>query len=234
MTKPLLVLVLLIQSICLPSLVCGQIKLEISPSSVLGTGNATTFDIILSPTAGETFDALTLAFAVGDGGTVTGNLQDDDNLLITDFQPGSIFDGTDFSPVITTGGVGESAILVDFNRAAGNTANIPANGVLASITLDTSTADRSTVFVLNLNPLSATNVFDDGAPVAFVAEPAQLEFAPTLLGDCNFDRVVNFLDITPFIAKLSLGEFVEEADINQDGTLNFLDISPFVTILSGN
>ena len=57
---------------------------------------------------------------------------------------------------------------------------------------------------------------------------------PVLLGDCNFDGIVNFLDISPFIGILSAGSFLEEADVNQDGVVNFLDISPFIGILSGN
>ena len=48
----------------------------------------------------------------------------------------------------------------------------------------------------------------------------------------NQDEIVNFLDISPFIALLSQGEFQVEADINEDGTVNFLDISPFIQLLS--
>ena len=55
-----------------------------------------------------------------------------------------------------------------------------------------------------------------------------------LLGDVNTDDVVNFLDISPFIAILSAGDFQEEADVNQDGIVNFLDIAPFIGILSGS
>jgi hypothetical protein len=55
-----------------------------------------------------------------------------------------------------------------------------------------------------------------------------------LLGDCNFDGFVNFLDISPFIANLTSGIYVDQADCNEDGFVNFLDISPFIGILSGN
>jgi len=54
-----------------------------------------------------------------------------------------------------------------------------------------------------------------------------------LLGDVNQDGVVDFLDISPFIALLSTGEFLTEADVNQDEAVDFLDISPFIEILSG-
>ena len=53
-----------------------------------------------------------------------------------------------------------------------------------------------------------------------------------LLGDCNLDGAVNFLDITPFISHLTVGEYFEQADVNQDGNVNFLDISPFIRLLS--
>ena len=56
----------------------------------------------------------------------------------------------------------------------------------------------------------------------------------TILGDCNQDGAVNFLDITPFVGILSSGSFLEEADVNQDGIVNFLDITPFIGILAGN
>ena len=56
---------------------------------------------------------------------------------------------------------------------------------------------------------------------------------PILLGDVNLDGAVDFLDISPFIMALSMGEFQDEADCNEDGMVDFLDISPFIAILSG-
>ena len=53
----------------------------------------------------------------------------------------------------------------------------------------------------------------------------------TLLGDCNLDGVVDFLDISTFISFLSVG-YQAQADINDDGIVNFLDISPFIALLS--
>ncbi len=55
-----------------------------------------------------------------------------------------------------------------------------------------------------------------------------------LLGDCNQDGVVNFLDIAQFISSLTTGTVLAESDINQDGLVNFLDIAPFILILSSN
>ena len=56
-----------------------------------------------------------------------------------------------------------------------------------------------------------------------------------LLGDVNRDRVVNFLDIAPFIQALSFSPngFRAEGDLNKDGIINFLDISPFIQALTG-
>ena len=56
--------------------------------------------------------------------------------------------------------------------------------------------------------------------------------SPVLLGDCNLDGAINFLDITPFIAALATSNFLPEADTNQSGAVDFLDISPFINILS--
>ena len=52
-----------------------------------------------------------------------------------------------------------------------------------------------------------------------------------LLGDCNLDGVVNFLDVVPFVSILTVGDYLAQADTNQDGVVNFLDISPFVVLL---
>jgi len=57
---------------------------------------------------------------------------------------------------------------------------------------------------------------------------------PILLGDVNLDGDVNFLDISPFIDRLTTGEFQAEADVNQDGVVDFLDISAFIIILSNS
>jgi len=53
-----------------------------------------------------------------------------------------------------------------------------------------------------------------------------------LLGDCNRDGIVNFLDISPFITILSGGDYLGQADVNEDGAVDFLDISPFIVLLS--
>ena len=54
-----------------------------------------------------------------------------------------------------------------------------------------------------------------------------------ILGDCDQDGDVDFLDIAPFIEILSTAAILAEADCNLDGDVNFLDIAPFIVILTG-
>ena len=54
----------------------------------------------------------------------------------------------------------------------------------------------------------------------------------TILGDCNLDGIVDFLDIQHFIAILSFATFFEQADCNEDGIVDFLDVGPFIAILA--
>jgi len=53
------------------------------------------------------------------------------------------------------------------------------------------------------------------------------------LGDVNLDGVVNALDISGFISRLTTGSYQFEADVNQDGAVNALDISGFISCLTG-
>ena len=73
---------------------------------------------------------------------------------------------------------------------------------------------------------------NDGVPTGPVAFSIVIvEVEPPLLGDLNQNGEVNFLDIAPFIQRLTTGTFQVEADINQNGEVNFADISPFIEIL---
>ena len=76
-------------------------------------------------------------------------------------------------------------------------------------------ADGTNDFTITIPPVP-----DDGNP-PFV-----------LRGDVNLDGIVNFLDIAPFILRLSEMENQAEADLNEDGMVNFLDISPFIQALT--
>ena len=61
------------------------------------------------------------------------------------------------------------------------------------------------------------------------------DFDPgVLLGDANCSGSIDFLDIAPFIAILTAGDFKAEADINGSGAVDFLDIAPFIAILTAN
>ena len=86
----------------------------------------------------------------------------------------------------------------------------------------------------NLNPNSGGPLGEvpfPGAGILIVIESVTV--SPTfVLADVNDDRIVNFLDIAPFIAVLSSGDFQNAADINRDGIVSFLDISPFIGVLS--
>ncbi len=64
-------------------------------------------------------------------------------------------------------------------------------------------------------------------PINVIANPG------VLLGDVNLDGVVNFLDISAFIAVLASESNQAEADCDENGIVNFLDIAPFIAILSG-
>jgi hypothetical protein len=52
-----------------------------------------------------------------------------------------------------------------------------------------------------------------------------------LRGDVNLDGLVNALDISGFVSRLTTNTFQAEADINQDSLVNALDISGFVTCI---
>ena len=55
---------------------------------------------------------------------------------------------------------------------------------------------------------------------------------PPLLGDADLNGTLNFGDIPAYIAVLQSGIFLDEADINRDGVVDFFDISGFVAVLS--
>ena len=56
---------------------------------------------------------------------------------------------------------------------------------------------------------------------------------PVLCGDVDLSGVVDFSDISPFIAVLSAGAFQAEADCDESGAVDFSDIAPFIAALSG-
>ncbi len=58
-----------------------------------------------------------------------------------------------------------------------------------------------------------------------------------ILGDVNFDEVINILDIVALVNHIigtSLLDFEESGDMNEDGTINILDIVQIVNVIMGN
>ena len=56
-------------------------------------------------------------------------------------------------------------------------------------------------------------------------------YVANLLGDINYDGLLNILDLVG-ISNLILGdEFLSEGDMNQDGQLNILDIVSLVNLI---
>ena len=104
-------------------------------------------------------------------------------------------------------------------------------------------AGNSMVFVFQNQPMDtseriATSFDSDpnAAPILvidFTPPTDPVDPTPVLLGDVNLDSAVNFLDIAPFVARLTTNTFQAEADIDQNEIVNFLDIAPFVGLLSG-
>ena len=101
-------------------------------------------------------------------------------------------------------------------------ASVDAQGLLTRLTIDSSKLPEA-------YDASSVAVFDDGAGRVFLTG---LSSGSALLGDVNRDGVVDFLDISAFIAVLSVANFQEEADLDQNGMVNFLDISVFIQVLS--
>ena len=98
--------------------------------------------------------------------------------------------------------------LADLTIPANTEITFAVNGVLENATMGPTTSVRLETFTVEI-----------------------VNSAP-LLGDVNLDSVVNFGDISPFIAVLSASAFQAEADINGSGMVDFSDISPFITVLS--
>ena len=78
-----------------------------------------------------------------------------------------------------------------------------------------------------------TNLGDTGANVRIQEiTVSTVEVVDVMLGDASCDGQVDFLDIAPFIALLTSGQFKAQADVDESGTVDFLDIGPFIAILN--
>ena len=106
--------------------------------------------------------------------------------------------------------------IISSGSLNGSFANVVDGGTLP-------TADGSGQFTVNFGPGNSVVLSDFSVDII-------------THGDVNLDGVVNFLDISPFIIALTMGnmgEFQAQADCNDDGVVNFLDISPFIIALTG-
>ena len=85
-------------------------------------------------------------------------------------------------------------------------------------------------WTINDGPFNAMGiVFTEMVIVEFFVDP----FCDFPLGDINHDKVVNLLDVGPFVDALLTNTFLCEADVNLDGVVDLQDVGPFVELLVG-
>ena len=128
--------------------------------------------------------------------------------------------GISFKFSDTTGGAQLGRITVGYRN----------NGA-SPLPLVGATSDRNYRDGGNVGAISGAFGFSNDIGLAYAINASVND--DFLLGDANLDGEVSFLDISPFIATLSSGEFLDQADMDRNGEVNFLDISPFIAILSG-
>jgi len=121
---------------------------------------------------------------------------------------------------------GANSVLLDYNdEPTVSAVNGNNNGGVGQFVIGTFTAT------------SATETFSLSVPTGqggLQLNAIQVRDITTtfVLGDADMNGVVNILDITPFIAILSAGDFQLESDIDGNGIVNILDITPFIALLS--
>ena len=191
-------------------------------------------------------DGLTTQLNVFDGGSIgegffalSGSEVNINGGLIGDF-----FSARSDSVVNITG----CTFSFEFEARSGSAVNVfGSDFVLDGAPLDSLTVDQA--FTIVDRNVALSGVLVDGSDFSlqlnsvigqgdFFSSDATLTVtlvAPTvILGDCDLNGEVEFLDINPFIAVLSSNSFLEQADCNQDGVVDFLDIAAFIAILAGN
>lgn len=108
---------------------------------------------------------------------------------------------------------------------------------LAELSSSSNTFDpdinQDSAIIPNTNHVSVYTVIlaENGQDFGTLSHTVRLVPA-TLLGDCNLDGEVNFLDIAAFISILVSNDYLEQADLDQNESVDFLDISPFIDLLS--
>lgn len=153
-----------------------------------------------------------------------GNLTDDSNIVLTftglddgllyDVTGGGVFNNNNFDTVWTSGA---ATATTDSTSTTGG----------EFVTLSELATDGSGNLSVTVTR-NAVQIFFAGVTIEATAVNDNPDF---LLGDVSLDGSVNFLDISPFIAVLSAGQFQAEADIDGNGAVNFLDISGFIALL---
>ena len=192
---------------------------EITATDALGTPN--TFPVLW-----EGAERTLIILTDSSGSPISGRVND---VSGSGYAVGFYFDasfnsfGFIWNPEFTNG----VRLFEDWLEEESPGANLPFN----SINVDSIASGNGKLFFTVLSSIGefalVEMVFDVG--LGDVNQDGDVE-----LGDVNQDGDVNFLDISPFIAVLSSGDFQAEADCNQNGFVNFLDISPFIGILSGS
>ncbi len=83
-----------------------------------------------------------------------------------------------------------------------------------------------------LTDLQNEGLYFNAHTPAFPGGEIRGQIVPLVLGDVNLDGTVNLLDVSPFVDRVTGGQFQAEADINFDGVVGLLDVAPFVALLS--
>ena len=142
-----------------------------------------------------------------------------------------------FGEVITcvvrwNNGTGEATLWV--NPVDENSTNITDEELADAMRLVESVALRQDSGFSDGSAFSSTVTVEAlaaGTEFAAVLD-AIAEDTDVLVGDVNCDGSIDLLDVAPFVALVTTGDFSEKADINADGNVDLLDVAPFVTLLT--
>ena len=143
-----------------------------------------------------------------------------------------ILPNTASAPGFVEGGLNQLELIYDVDAAS---VWLMINGV---VVLDACDVSGMSIPIL----AAGFHFYADGAAAADF-ELNLLPYWTTMVGDFNADRVVNLLDINPFVlaivdpaayAQTYPGVNLTLIDPSGDGVVNLLDINPFVTAITGS
>ena len=86
---------------------------------------------------------------------------------------------------------------------------------------------------MQANSISFENASNTNGGVAVVAANIVGGKLDCLPGDVNQDGSIDLLDVQPFVALITSGNFQCEGDTNFDGMVDLLDVQPFVNLVTG-